>query len=146
MVTTNIGVVPTMEAVQYLLLAITIVVILLVVLLMELSFVTDEKSQIALLKALGFKNIQIIKLHMYRFIVAAFITEVLAVILSIPITKLWCDQVFGIMGANDINYFINPVHVYLIYPGIVFVSTIIISGIAAMATNKIKSSDTASVE
>lgn len=146
MVTTNIGVVPTMEAVQYLLLAITIVVIILVVLLMELSFVTDEKSQIALLKALGFKNIQIIKLHMYRFIVAAFITEVLAVILSIPITKLWCDQVFGIMGANDINYFINPIHIYLIYPGIVFVSTIIISGIAAMATNKIKSSDTASVE
>ena len=146
MVEKNIGVVPTMEAVQYLLIAITIIVVLLVVLLMELSFVTNEKSQIALLKALGFKNIQIIKWHMYRFIIAGLITIVLTSLLAVPITKLWCDQVFGMMGANDINYFINPVHIYLIYPGIVFISIIIISGLAAQATNRIKSSDTASIE
>ena len=146
MVAKNIGIVPAMEAVQYLLLAITIVVILLVVLLMELSFVTNEKSQIALLKALGFKNKQIIKWHMYRFILAGLITIVLASVLAVPITKLWCDQVFGMMGANDINYFINPIHIYLLYPGIVFISIIIISYIAAQATNRIKSSDTASIE
>ncbi len=146
MVADNIGVVPTMEAVQYLLLGITIVVIILVVLLMELSFVTSEKSQIALLKALGFKNSQIIRWHMYRFIFVTVITEILAILLAGPITKLWCDQVFGMMGAHDITYFINPVHIYLLYPGIVLISTIIISYLAAQATNRIKSSDTASIE
>lgn len=146
MVADNIGVVPTMEAVQYLLLGITIVVIILVVLLMELSFVTSEKSQIALLKALGFKNSQIIRWHMYRFIFVTVITEILAILLAGPITKLWCDQVFGMMGAHDITYFINPVHIYLLYPGIVLISTIIISALAAQATNRIKSSDTASIE
>lgn len=146
MVAKNIGVVPTMEAVQYLLLGITIAVILLVVLLMELSFVTNEKSQTALLKALGFKNRQIIRWHMYRFVIASIITEVLAIILALPITKLWCNQVFGMMGAHDINYFINPVHIYLLYPGIVLAATVIISAIAALSTNKIKSSDTASIE
>jgi putative ABC transport system permease protein len=113
---------------------------------MELSFITNEKSQIALLKALGFRNIQIIKWHMYRFVIAIFIALILSGILVIPITKLWCDQVFGMMGANDINYFINPIHIYVIYPGIVLISTIIISGLAALATNKINSSDTASIE
>ena len=146
MVADNIGVVPTMEAVQYLLLGITIIVVILVTLLMELSFVTNEKSQIALLKAIGFKNIHIIKLHMYRFLIASLISEILAAVFALPITKLWCNQVFGMMGANDINYFINPIHVYLIYPGIVFVATIIASWIASLATNKIKSSDTANIE
>ena len=142
----NIGVVDTMEAVQYLLLAITIIVVILVTLLMELSFITNEKSQIALLKAVGFKNIQIRKWHMYRFLIATIIAEVLAVVLAIPITKLWCNQVFGMMGANNINYFINPTHIYLIYPGIVLVATIIASWIASVTTNKIKSSDTANIE
>lgn len=142
----NLSVVPTMEAVQYMLLGITIVVIVLVTLLMELSFVTNEKSQIALLKALGFKNGQIIKWHMYRFLIVAIIAEVLAALLAIPVTKLWCNQVFGMMGAKDVNYFINPIHVYLIYPVIVFAATIIISAIAALVTNRIKSSDTASIE
>ena len=142
----NIGVVDTMEATQYLLLAITIVVVILVTLLMELSFVTNEKSQIALLKAIGFKNIHIMKLHVYRFLIATIIAEILSAIFVIPITKAWCNQVFGMMGASDINYFINPVHVFLIYPGIVLGVAIIAAGVAALSTNKVKSSDTASIE
>ena len=50
------------------------------------------------------------------------------------------------MGAHDITYFINPVHIYLLYPGIVLISTIIISALAALSTNRIKSSDTANIE
>lgn len=146
MVADNIGVVDTMEAVQYLLLAITIIVVILVTLLMELSFVTNEKTQIALLKAVGFKDIHIIKLHMYRFLIATVISEILAILLAIPITKLWCNPVFGMMGANDINYFINPVHVYLLYPGIVFGATVVAAYIASLGTKSIKCSDTANIE
>ena len=142
----NIGVADTMEAVQYLLLAITIIVVILVTLLMELSFVTNEKSQIALLKAIGFKNAQIMKWHIYRFLVATIIAEVLSAIFAIPITKAWCNPVFGMMGDNDINYFINPVHVFLIYPGIVLGVTVITAAVAALSTNKVKSSDTANIE
>ena len=142
----NIGVVPTMESVQYLLLGITIIVVFLVTLLMEMSFVTNEKSQIALLKAIGFKDIHIIKLHMYRFLISTLIAEVLAAILALPITQLWCNQVFGMMGANNINYYLNPINVYLKYPAIVFIATIIASFIASLATKKIKCSDTANIE
>ena len=142
----TIGVADTMETVQYLLLAITIIVVILVTLLMELSFVTNEKSQIALLKAIGFKNIHIMKWHIYRFLVATIIAEILSAIFVIPITKAWCNPVFGMMGDNDINYFINPIHVFLIYPGIVLVVTVITSAIAALSTNKVKSSDTANIE
>lgn len=141
-----IGVVGTMEAVQYLLLTITIIVVILVTLLMELSFVTNEKSQIALLKAIGFKNIQIIKWHIYRFMIATIIAEILSAIFVIPITKAWCNPVFGMMGANDINFLINPVKLFLVYPGIVLGVTVITAFVAALATKKIKSSDTANIE
>lgn len=141
-----IGVVDTMEAVQYLLLIITIIVVILVTLLMELSFVTNEKSQIALLKAIGFRDAQIMKWHVYRFMIATLIAEVLSAIFVLPITKAWCSPVFGMMGASDINYFINPVHIFLIYPGIVLGVTIITAFVASLATKKIKSSDTANIE
>lgn len=50
------GIASTVEAVQYLLLGITMIVILLVCVLMERSFLADERSQIAILKAIGFGN------------------------------------------------------------------------------------------
>lgn len=141
-----VGVVDTMEALQYLLLVVTIIVIILIIILMELSFVTDEKSQIALLKAIGFTDTQIIKWHIYRFVLVALIVEILAVIFAKPITNLWCSPIFGMMGAKHINYYINPVKIFLVYPGIVFVVTIIIAWIAAISTKKIKSSDKANIE
>lgn len=142
----NVGVAETMEAVQYLLLTITIIVVILVTLLMELSFVTNERSQIALLKAIGFRDSQIIKWHVYRFLIATIIAIILARILALPITRLWCNPIFGMMGANDIDYFVNPSHLNIIYPGIVLGATIIIAFIASLTTKKIKSSDTANIE
>ena len=142
----NIGVADVMEAVQYFLLAITIIVVILVTLLMELSFVTNERSQIALLKAIGFKNIHIIKLHIYRFLIVTMVAEILAVIFALPITRAWCNPIFGMMGANNINFYINPIHIYLMYPGIVLIVTILTAAIGALSTNKIKSSDTANIE
>ena len=140
------GVADTMETVQYLLLAITIIIVMLVIVLMELSFVANEKSQIALLKAIGFEDKQIIKWHIYRFFLVAVVSAILAAILAIPITELWCNPIFGMMGSNHINYYINPIKLFLIYPGIVVGVTIIVSWLSALVIKKIKSSDTANIE
>lgn len=61
------GAASTMESVQYLLLGITLIVVLLVCILMERSFLADEKSQIAVLKAMGFGNKRVMEWHMTRF-------------------------------------------------------------------------------
>ena len=78
------------------------------------------------LKAVGFKDIQIIKWHVYRFMIATIIAEILAAIFVIPITKAWCNPIFGMMGAGDINFFINPMNIFLLYPGIVLGVTIML--------------------
>ncbi len=135
-----------MEAVKYLLLAITLIVVVLVTILVEHSFISDERSQISMLKAIGFKNSDIIKWHIYRFGITALAAAVLAGIASIPMTNLCITPIFGIMGATKVNYNINPLRVFLLYPALVMGMTVISAWITAQYTRKIKTSEMNSIE
>lgn len=136
----------TMESVQFLLLGITLVVVVLVTILMERSFIANEKSQIAILKAIGFKDSVIIKWHVYRFGLVGILAVVLAAALSIPMTKLCITPIFGIMGAVDVKFNIEPLQIFALYPGIILAVTVLITWITALYTKNIKSSDTANIE
>ncbi|MBQ2799110.1 MAG: ABC transporter permease [Ruminiclostridium sp.] len=141
-----VSVVPTMEAVQFMLLAITIIVVILVTVLVERSFISDEKSQIALLKAIGFRNGTIISWNALRFGIVALVAAVLAAAVSIPMTELCITPIFGMMGATKIIFNIDPLQIFLIYPAIIFAVTIISALLTSLYTRKIKSSDTANIE
>ena len=78
------GAASAIESVQYLPLGITLVVVILVCILMERSFIADDRSQIAILKAIGFDNNRIIKWHIIRFGIATLVSVLLAAICSIP--------------------------------------------------------------
>ena len=136
----------TLESVQFLLLGITLVVVMLVTILMERSFIADEKGQIAILKAIGFRDSAIIKWHVYRFGLVGLLAVILAAVCSIPMTELCINPIFGMMGAVDIDYNIDPLQIFVLYPGAVLVMTVIVAWLTALYTKTIKSSDTASVE
>lgn len=141
-----VAVADTMVAVQYLLLGITLVVVLLVTILMERAFIADEKSQIAMLKAMGFQNREIVAWHTCRFAIVSLVAVILAAILSIPVTDLCISPIFGMMGARDVTYNIVAWKVFGLYPGIVVLTTILVSFLVAQYTGSIKSSDTANIE
>ncbi|MCI6552515.1 MAG: ABC transporter permease [Lachnospiraceae bacterium] len=141
-----VSVVDTMESVQFLLLGITLVVVVLVTILMERTFIADEKSQIAILKAIGFKDCEVTKWHVCRFGIVALISVIIAACGSIPMTELCITPIFGMMGVADINYNIEPLQIFVIYPGIIFMMTILVVWIAADYAKTIKSSDTANIE
>ena len=141
-----IGVVDTMEAVQWLLLAITIVVVMLVTILMERSFIADEKAQIAMLKAIGFRDGTIVCWQVCRFGLAALIAVILAAVLSIPMTKLCITPIFGMMGASRIKYNIDVLQIFVLYPGAILFVTVVVAWLTALYTRTIKSSDTANIE
>lgn len=141
-----IGVVDTMNTVSKLLLLITCIVVVLVTVLMEHSFISDERSQIALLKAIGFKNSSIIRWQVYRFMIIAAVSEFFAAILTYPVTKLWCDPVWSMMGATDVNYFFNPVSLLVVYPGIIMLITLLSVWITAGCTKSITCNDVGNVE
>ena len=141
-----ISVVPTMLAVQYLLLGITILVVILVTILMEISFIADEKSQIALLKAIGFRNKKIYIWHILRFGIVTLFAMILAAALSIPMTKLCCSPVFGMMGTSEIDYAIDPLQIFLIYPAIIVITTLVTAFLTSLSSRSIKAVDTANIE
>lgn len=141
-----LSVVPAMEAVKYLLLLITVIVVILVTLLVERSFISDERSQIAILKAIGFTNGTIVKWHTLRFGIAALAAAILAAIASIPLTDLCITPIFGMMGASDIRFNIEPLRIFLIYPAVIFAVTIAAAWITALHTRKIRTSEATNVE
>ncbi len=141
-----VSVVPTMEAVQYLLLTITIIVVILVTILVERSFISDEHSQIAILKAIGFRNGTIIRWHTLRFGIVALAAALLAAITSIPMTKLCITPIFGMMGAIDIDFNIDPLLVFLLYPMVIFAVTIATAWITSLYTKTIRTSEATNIE
>lgn len=140
------GVADTMDAVAVLLLFITAVVVVLVTVLMERTFQSAEFGQIALLKAIGFTDRTVITWHVSRFMLVAAVPELLAVILSVPVTKLWCDPIWNMMGASDVSYHFDPVKMILIYPGIILVITFAAAWLTALKTKKIHGTDLVNVE
>lgn len=141
-----IGVSGTMNAVSVLLLVITCIVVILVTVLMERTFISDETSQIALLKAIGFKDRFIIKWHIYRFMIVGIISELLAISLTYPVTKLWCDPIWKMMGATHVKYYFRPFSLLVIYPGIILAINFIFALLTALYTRRISSSDVTNIE
>lgn len=142
----NIGVVDTMKAVQYLLLAITMIVVVLVTILMERSFISDEKGEIAILKAVGFSDGSIIRWHVQRFLLVGIFSVLLAVILSVPVTQLCITPVFRMMGMRQVEYELNFLKLCLIYPVIILAGMAISVALCSLYSKKITCADTASIE
>lgn len=141
------GIVDIVNSVKYLVLAISLIIIIMISVLMERSFISKEKAEIALMKAMGFRNSSVVAHHTARFCIVSVIASVIAIVLCIPLTNLMIDPVFALLGVeNGISYTIASVEIFAVYPVIILVTTLIGSFMTALYTKTIKASDTASIE
>lgn len=133
--------------VKNLVLTVTLIIIILITVLMERSFIAKEKAEIALMKALGFKNSHIIAQHTLRFAFVGILSSLLACALCLPLTKLAIDPIFGIMGAvSGIEYEINFFEVFAVYPLIILAVTVLSTFLTSLYVGTVKASDTADIE
>ncbi len=140
-------VVPAMEAVKLLVTILTVMLTALVTLLMERSFIAKEQGEIALLKAIGTRNGKIYAYHVLRFLFVGIMAVIVSEIIAMPVIRLCFDPIFKMMGLEQgVNYLIDPVEMYLVYPCIVLGTTALSAFLTALYTRKIKSSDTANIE
>lgn len=143
----TLGAAETMETVKNLTLVIVLFIVILVAVLMERSFISSEKAEIALMKAIGFSNKSIIWHHTLRFGIVALVASLIAAALCLPVTHLAIDPIFGMMGAiAGVSYEIVPLEIFLIYPAILVAVTIISAFFTSIYTNTIKSSDASNIE
>jgi putative ABC transport system permease protein len=135
----------TFKSVEMLLMAITIVVIILVTIMMERSFIADEKKQIAILKAVGFRDSDVIRWQVIRFGILAIISVVIAMALSIPATNLAISPIFGMMGAKKVDFVYSFISL-IQYPLVIVAVTVAIAWITALYSKTVEARDTASIE
>ena len=141
------GVGDMIAAVKNLVLILSLIIIILLAVLMERSFISKERSEIALLKAVGFDSGSVILYHTMRFGITVIIAIVTASALLMPLTKLIIDPLFGMMGAiGKIEYQFNALEIFGAYPVIIFCVTVLSAALTALYTKAIKASDTASIE
>ena len=141
------GVADILRPVRNFTFALALIVVVLIAVLMERSFISKEKSEIALMKAVGFKNKSVMLHHTIRFGIAMLAAIIIACVAVVPLTGLVIDPVFRIAGARgSIDYEINAAEVFGLYPAIILAVTILSAAFTALCTKMIKASDTASIE
>ena len=142
-----LGITDTLDAVKTLVTILTIVLAALITVLMERSFIAKEEGEIALMKAIGTRNGKIYGYHALRFLFVGVIVVIIGDICALPLTHLCIDPIFRMMGMElAVDYVINPVEMYLIFPLIVLVTTTVSAFLTSLYTRKIKPADTANIE
>lgn len=125
---------------------VVMIINILVVVLMEKSFLTKERSEIALLKAMGFKNRSIITWQTLRIALLMIVAVIAAVLLSEPAGQLAVGGIFKMMGSKYIIFDVNILETYVIYPLAVFAVTVLAALISALGVRGVSSSEVNNIE
>lgn len=140
------GIAGQLENVKTLILAVVLCINMLVAVLMVKSFITKEKSEIAILKAIGFKNSSLILWQTMRIGIILLISAIIGALLSDPLSKLIIEPIFKMMGAYGIEFEIKPFEVYVFYPLLVLSVTSLSAFISAHGLRKISASEASNIE
>ena len=141
------GMSDTMNAIKQMMMIITVIVTALIVILMERSFISKEKSEIALMKAVGVGNGSIILQHSLRFVIVSVIACIVSSVVLMPISDVMMNWVGNMVGdVSGLKCDFDPLEIFVICPAILIGVTIIGSFLTALYTKTIKASDTASIE
>lgn len=135
-----------LENVKSLILTIIICINILVSVLMIKSFITKEKGEIAMLKAIGFSNSSLVAWQSMRIGLVLLISIIIGTTVSAPLSKLTIEPVFRMMGAYSIQFDIVPIEVYVLYPLAVLISTVLASAIGSLQLRKISAAETSDIE
>lgn len=134
------------DQVKYLVICIVMIISILITVLMERSFLSKEKSEIALLKAIGFQNKTLVLWHTLRIAIILLLSAVLCALLANPLTRLTITPIFQMMGAESVTFEIRIWEVYGFYPLIMSMIILVAAWFAASAMRRIRADQTANSE
>lgn len=141
------GMSDTLNAIKQMMMIITVIVTALIVILMERSFIYKEKSEIALMKAVGVGDGSIALQHSLRFVIVSVIACIVSSSVFMPISNVMMNWVCKMIGdVSGLKCDFDPIEVFVVCPVILIGVTVIGSYLTALYTKTIKASDTASIE
>jgi putative ABC transport system permease protein len=126
-----------LDTMKNLILAIVVGINALITILMMKTFISKEKGEIAMLKSIGFRNSSIRFWQAIRISIVLVVAIVLGIILSKFLGPVTAGQVFAIMGVHNIEFKVQVLEVYMVYPIILLVVTTAIAYLSAGAVKKV---------
>lgn len=111
-------------------------IIMLITFLMQRLFIVREKGEVAMMKSMGFKNNSIRIWQTIRMLLAALISMVVAIPVSLLSNQLVLKPIFSVMGA-DVEIQVVAWKVYGVYPGFLLVGIILATLLATLSVKKI---------
>ena len=141
------GMSDTLNVIKQMMIIITVIVTALIVILMERSFISKEKSEIALMKAVGIPDSSIVAQHTLRFVIVSVIACIVSSAALMPASNVMMNWIGNMIGdISGLKCDFDPLEVFVICPAILIGVTVIGSLLTALYTKTIKASDTASIE
>ena len=137
---------PMISGLKNMAVVIVILVSVFTVVLMERSFISREKNEIALLKAVGFRNGGLSLWHSLRILLVMLAAGVLSLLFSAPLTRLCVGPIFAHMGTTQIELAADPAENYIFYPLLMLVFTVGADWLTAQYMRKITAMDTSNIE
>lgn len=134
------------DGIKQFIVVVVLILNMLVVVLMMKTFIAREKSEIGMLKAIGFKNTVLIKWQILRIGILLMVSIILGVIVSGPISQISAGKLFEMAGASRIEFEVKIMEVYVIYPMAIFITTIMAGMITAFGVKRILASETNHIE
>lgn len=147
MIKSMTGMSDTLNSIKVMIMVLTVIVAALISVLMERSFISKEKSEIALMKAVGIRSGSIIAQHTLRFVIVSILSAGLSLAVLMPVSNWLMNWVCLMIGdVSGIKCDIDPLEIFVICPAMLIGVTLLGSFLTALYTRTIKASDTASIE
>lgn len=147
MIKSMTGMSDTLNSIKKMMMILTVIVTAMIVVLMERSFISKEKSELALMKAVGISNGSIIGQHSLRFVFVSILSALAALAVLMPLSNFMMNKVCLLIGdVSGIKCDMDPMDIFVICPIILIGVTVIGAWLTALYTKTIKASDTASIE
>ena len=137
----------TLTNIKKIMMLITVIVTSMIVILMERSFISKEKTEIALMKAVGLRNRSIVGQHVMRFGIAALLAVGAASAAVLPVSRWLINFIFSMIGSvKGVDIAFNAFEIFVTCPAILIAVTIVGSFLTALYMKTIHASDAASIE
>lgn len=135
-----------LDDIKNFILLVVMLINILVVVLMERSFLAKERGEIALMKAIGFKNRSLIAWQTIRTALLMLAAILIGILLTEPVSQLAVGGIFQMMGAKYILFDINWLASCVVYPLAVLAVTVLAVLATAQGIRNISSQEVNNIE
>ncbi len=131
------GISDMLKPIKAMIMTLVIIINILVMVLMQKMFLIREQGEMGMLKAIGFSNGAIMSWQTKRMALVLFLGMLLGTLTGTPFTQVTSGEIFKFMGASKIEFVINPLEIYVLYPVVIWTVTVIACVITMLQVKKV---------